>query len=114
METTILHNPRCGKSRQTLKLLHEKGENVQIVEYLKNVPSVDEMTLIINKTGLKPEELIRKNERIFKEHFKGKALSDKDWIKAMVENPILIERPIVIKENKAALGRPPEDVLRIL
>ncbi len=114
METTILHNPRCGKSRQALKLLHEKGENVQIVEYLKNVPSVDEMTLIINKTGLKPEELIRKNERIFKEHFKGKALSDKDWIKAMVENPILIERPIVIKENKAALGRPPEDVLRIL
>ena len=75
MSTIILHNPRCGKSRAALKLLHEKGENVQIVEYLKDVPNFNELKEIIAKTGLKPEELIRKNESIFKENYKGKDLS---------------------------------------
>lgn len=114
MSTTILHNPRCGKSRQTLKLLHERGENVQIVEYLKVCPSFDEMKDIVNKTGLKPFDIIRKGEQIYKENYKGKDLTDDEWITAMLENPILIERPIVIKGNKAALGRPPEHVESIL
>lgn len=114
METRILHNPRCGKSRQTLKLLHERGENVQVVEYLKVCPSFDQLKDIIGKTGLTPFEIIRKGESVYKENYKGKELSDDEWINAMVEHPILIERPIVIKGDKAALGRPPEQVEAIL
>jgi len=114
MSTKILHNPRCGKSRQTLKLLYDRGENVQIVEYLKKCPTFDELKGIIEKTGMKPIDIIRKGEAIYKEKFKGKELSDDEWIKVMLENPILIERPIVIKGNKAALGRPPEQVEAIL
>ena len=114
MSTQILHNPRCGKSRQTLKLLHERGENVQVVEYLKVCPSFDEMKAIISKTGMKPFDIIRKGEKIYKENFKGKELTDDEWISAMLDNPILIERPIVIKGDKAALGRPPEQVEAIL
>ncbi|MGB3465624.1 MAG: arsenate reductase (glutaredoxin) [Cyclobacteriaceae bacterium] len=114
IETKILHNPRCGKSRQTLKLLHERGENVQVVEYLKFCPSYDELKNIIQKTGMKPFEIIRKGESVYKENYKGKELSDDQWIEAMVEHPILIERPIVIKGDKAALGRPPEKVEAIL
>ena len=114
METVILHNPRCGKSRQTLKLLHDKGENVQIVEYLKVCPSVKQLGEIIEKIGLKPFDVIRKGEAVYKENYKGKELSDAEWLQVMVDNPILIERPIVIKGDKAAIGRPPEDVETIL
>ena len=114
MDTTILHNPRCGKSRQTLKLLHDRGENVQIVEYLKICPNPQQLGEIIEKIGLKPFDVIRKGEKIYKENFKGKELSDSEWLQAMVDNPILIERPIVIKGDKAAIGRPPEQVEAIL
>ena len=114
MNTTILHNPRCGKSRQTLKLLHDRGENVQIVEYLKKCPTFDELKEIIGKTGMKPFEIIRKGESVYKENYKGKDLTDDQWIEAMLEHPILIERPLVIKGDKAALGRPPEQVEAIL
>lgn len=112
--TKIYHNPRCGKSRNTLKLLEEKGESIEIVEYLKDHPSKDQLTDIIKMLGIAPLELIRKGQSIFKEHYKGKDLSDNEWIDAMIENPILIERPIVIKNGKAAIGRPPEQVLDIL
>lgn len=111
---TIYHNPRCGKSRDTLSLLKEKGEQTEIVEYLKSNPTREQLTDIIDMLGIKPLELIRKGERIFKEEFKGKDLTDVEWIDAMVANPILIERPIVIKNGKAAIGRPPEKVLDIL
>ena len=112
--TKIFHNPRCGKSRSTLKLLEEKGESVEIVEYLKTNPSKKELTEIIDMLGIAPLELIRKGESIFKEQYKGKDLTDEEWIDAMIENPILIERPIVVKDGKAAIGRPPEQVLDIL
>lgn len=112
--TKIYHNPRCGKSRSTLKLLEEKGESVETIEYLKNHPSKNELTEIIDMLGIAPLQLIRKGETIFKENYKGKVLSDKEWIDAMIENPILIERPIVVKDGKAAIGRPPEQVLDIL
>ena len=112
--THIFHNPRCGKSRSTLKLLEEKGESVEIVEYLKTNPSKKELTEIIDMLGIAPLELIRKGESIFKEQYKGKDLTDEEWIDAMIENPILIERPIVVKDGKAAIGRPPEQVLDIL
>lgn len=110
----IYHNPRCGKSRQTLKLIQEDNKEVEIIEYLKTPPTYDELTEVISKIGIKPEELIRKGEKIFKENYKGKSLTDEEWITAMVENPILIERPIVIKGDKAIIGRPPENVQELL
>ena len=111
--TRIFHNPRCGKSRQTLNLLEEKGEMITIVEYLKTVPSKEELADIVNMLGIKPLDLIRKKETEFAE-YKGKELSDEEWIEVMVSHPKLIERPIVIKDGKAAIGRPPENVLEIL
>ncbi|MFY0601817.1 MAG: arsenate reductase (glutaredoxin) [Cyclobacteriaceae bacterium] len=112
--TTIYHNPRCMKSRETLALLEEKNEDVTIVEYLKETPSKEELTQIIGQLAIKPLQLIRKGEADFKEHFKGKELTDDQWIDAMIQYPKLIERPIVVKDGKAALGRPPVQVLDIL
>ena len=110
----IYHNPRCYKSRQTLSLIKEKGAEVQIIEYLKVIPSEKELSAIIKLLGIKPEKLLRKGEADYKENFKGKILSDEEWISAMVEYPKLIERPIVVSGNKAILGRPPENVLDLL
>lgn len=108
---TIYHNPRCRKSRETLALLESKGIEADVVEYLKDIPSEKELKSILKKLGMKPEALLRKGEAIYKESYKGKELSDAEWIKAMVEHPKLIERPIVVSGNKAAIGRPPEQVL---
>lgn len=109
----IYHNPRCSKSRQTLSLLIDNDVDPEIFEYLKTPPTAKELSEIINMLGIKPIELVRKGEAIFKEKYKGKELSDKAWIDAMVENPKLIERPIVIDGNQARLGRPPELVLEL-
>ena len=111
---TIYHNPRCGKSRATLALLQERGIEPRIVEYLKTPPSAAELKKIVEQLGIAPEQLIRKGEEIYKTQYAGKTLSDAQWIDAMVENPILIERPIVISGKRAVLGRPPENVLRLL
>ncbi len=111
---TIYHNPRCTKSRQTLALIEEKGANFVVKEYLKNPPTKDDLKKVVSLLGIKPSELIRKGEAEFKENFKGKELSDDEWIDAMIAYPKLIERPIVIHENKAVIGRPPENVLDIL
>lgn len=110
----IYHNPRCSKSRQTLAILNEKKTESEIVEYLKDSLSISELELIIEKLGINPIELVRKNESIWKENYKGKDLSDKEIVQAMIENPKLIERPIVINGKKAVLGRPPENVLKII
>lgn len=110
----IYHNPRCSKSRQTLSLIKEKGVEVEIIEYLKVIPSEKELISIIKLLGIKPEKLLRKGEADYKENFKGKTLSDEEWISAMVQYPKLIERPIVVSDNKAILGRPPENVLDLL
>lgn len=108
----IYHNPRCSKSRQTLELLQQNTkEKIEIVEYLNNVPTVKELTEITTLLKIKPEELVRKGEDVYKEKFKGKTMKDSEWIKAMIENPKLIERPIVVANNKAIIGRPPEKVL---
>lgn len=115
MTVTILHNPRCSKSRQALALLNDKGVEPQIVEYLETPPSAEELKAILEKLGLGPRDIIRKGEKIFKQLELGDAsLSDTALITAMVEHPILIERPIVVNGEKAALGRPPENVLTIL
>ena len=110
----IYHNPRCSKSRQTLELINNAGKDVEIIKYLENIPTKAELKEIIAQLGITPIQLIRKNEAIWKEQYKGKTLSDDEIITAMVEHPKLIERPIVIKDNKAVLGRPPENVLDLL
>lgn len=110
----IYHNPRCSKSRQTLQLLESKGKSPEIVLYLETPPTEKELKAILKKLKLKPAQLIRKGEPVFKEKFKGKELSDDQWVKAMIKYPKLIERPIVINGKQAALGRPPEEVLAIL
>ena len=114
MKTTILHNPRCSKSRETLQLLEEKGEEIEIVRYLEDTPTREELENILSLLKIKPIELVRTKEAIWKEKYKDKDLSDKEVLDAMLENPRLIERPIVIKNNKAAIGRPPKQVLDIL
>ena len=110
----IYHNPRCSKSRQTLQLIEEKGAKVEIIEYLNHVPTKKELKDILAILKLNAVDILRKGEPVFKEKFKGKDLSNDEWIDAMVNYPKLIERPIVIKGNKAVLGRPPENVLDLL
>jgi len=110
----IYHNPRCSKSRQTLKILMDNGIEPEILEYLKDVPTIAVLKTVLKKLGLSPNQILRKGEAIFKEKYKGQDLSDDQLLAAMVENPKLIERPIVIKGNKAVLGRPPEKVLELI
>lgn len=110
----IYHNNRCTKSRQTLDIIKQKNEDIEVIDYLQNPPSKVELNDVLAKLNLKPIEIIRKGEAIFKEHFKGKELSDDEWIDVMIEYPKLIERPIVVNGNKAVIGRPPESVLNIL
>lgn len=110
----IYHNPRCTKSRQTLELIREAGIEPEIVEYLNDVPTEAELKELIQLLGIKPYDLLRRGEADFKENFKGKELSDDEWIAAMVKYPKLIERPIVVKQKKAVLGRPPENVKALL
>ena len=110
----IYHNNRCSKSRSALKLLVESGKPHQVINYLEDIPSKEELTHIIELLNIKPIELVRKNEAIWKEKYKDKNLNDDKLIKAMVNNPKLIERPIVINGNKAVIGRPAEHILSIL
>jgi arsenate reductase len=110
----IYHNRMCSKSRQTLELLQNAGQEVEVVEYLKNTPTAAELKQVLNKLNMKPEQLLRKGEKVYKEQFAGKAYSDDEWIQIMVENPALIERPIVVNGDRATIGRPPENVLGIL
>lgn len=115
MAVVIYHNPRCSKSRETLALLEGKGVKPKIVEYLKEPPSAAELKAILKKLGLTPRELMRRKESPYAAlKLDNPKLSDDALIKAMVENPVLIERPIVVNGAKAALGRPPEDALKIL
>jgi len=110
----VYHNPRCSKSRQALELVKNKTNDIEVVEYLKTPLSEQELTEIIAYLGIEPEELIRKKEQDYKDHFKGKDLSNQEWIKAMIEYPKLMERPIIVNGKKAIIGRPPEDALNIL
>jgi len=111
---TIYHNAKCSKSRETLSLINEHNVEVSVIEYLKNIPTESELKDLIKKLGVQPFEIIRKGESIFKEKFKGKTLTDQEWIAAMVEYPKLIERPIIVKGEKAVIGRPPENVFQLL
>lgn len=114
-ETKIFHNPRCSKSRQTLALLEEHGETPTIIEYLDTPPTVEELSFIINELGVQARDLMRKGENEYKElNLADESLSETELLSAMTAHPRLIERPIVIKNSKVAVGRPPENVLSIL
>ena len=110
----IYHNPRCSKSRETLEILRENGQEPEIVEYLKDAPDEQELRRIVKMLGIQAEELVRKGESIYKEKYKGKEYSNEEWIRILAENPVLLERPIVVKGNQAILGRPPQNVLTLL
>ncbi|MGB5278241.1 MAG: arsenate reductase (glutaredoxin) [Gammaproteobacteria bacterium] len=111
----IYHNPRCSKSRQTLQLIESKGISPVIVEYLKYPPSYLELEQTLDLLGLEPRQLMRTAEKTYKENqLDNPELSREDLIKAMTKHPILIERPIMVHNGKAVIGRPPEKVLEIL
>ncbi len=115
MDVTIYHNPRCSKSRQTLALLREQGVEPEVVEYLKTPPSAAQLRAVLKQLNLAPRELLRKKEAPYKAlNLADPALTDAALIDAMIEHPVLIERPIVISGNGAAIGRPPEAVLAVL
>ncbi|WP_321393287.1 arsenate reductase (glutaredoxin) [Emcibacter sp.] len=116
MTVTIYHNPRCSKSRQTLALLEEKGIAPEVVEYLNNVPTTEQLADILKMLGMSSaRDLMRKKEAEYKENgLDDESLSEDQLLKAMTRHPKLIERPIVLNNGKAAIGRPPESVLEIL
>ncbi|NQY26913.1 MAG: arsenate reductase (glutaredoxin) [Piscirickettsiaceae bacterium] len=114
-DVRIYHNPRCSKSRQTLALIEEQGITPEIIDYLKSPPTIDVLNSILKQLNITARQLLRKGEAIYKElNLSDSSLTDKQLIQAMCDNPKLIERPIVIKNGKAKLGRPPEAVLEIL
>ena len=115
MTVTILHNPRCSKSRQTLQLITERGIEPEIVEYLQSPPDAAQLDRILQQLGKEPREVMRRGETVYKElGLDDPSLDRAALIEAMVKHPILIERPVVLANGKAALGRPPEAVLDIL
>ena len=110
----IYHNPRCRKSRETLEIIKNGGVDPEIVEYLKEPLTVDQLRELVDMLDIDAHDLIRTGESIYKEEYKGKELSDEEWLLAMAENPVLMERPVVVKGKKAVLGRPPENVKELL
>jgi arsenate reductase (glutaredoxin) len=115
MSVTIYHNPKCTKSRQTLELLRERGIEPRVVEYLKSPPSAEELDAILMKLGIEPRKLLRTKEAAYMEAgLSDPKLTRAQLIARMVEHPIVIERPIVVKGARAAIGRPPENVLALL
>ena len=110
----IYHNPKCSKSRQTLAIVKEKTSIFEIVEYIKNPLSAKEITVLLSQLNITAIDLIRREEAIWKENYKGKELTEKEIITAMVKYPKIIQRPIITNGNRAVLGRPPENVLKII
>lgn len=110
---TIYHNNRCSKSRKTLTLIQSQTSKIKIIEYTKQPIKIEDLKSIIKKLNIKPIQLIRKNEMIWKKLYKRKQMKDKEIIATMIKHPNLIERPIIINNNKAIIGRPPENVLSL-
>jgi arsenate reductase len=111
---TIWHNPRCGKSRDAAKLLEEKGIEAEVVKYLETPPNKEELKTVLKMLGISARELMRTKEDIYKELNLKEETNEEKLIDAMVENPKLIERPVVIKNGKAAIGRPLQNIVDIL
>jgi len=104
----ILHNPRCRKSRASLQYLESRTKEFEVIEYLKNPLTEDELKDILMKMNVRPAEIVRTQEDIYRKQFKGKEFTDDEWVKILIENPKLIKRPIIIKEYKAIWADPPE------
>ena len=111
---TIWHNNRCSKSRNAVCLLEEKNISTKVFEYLKTPPTAQQIKDVLTKLGVEPEALVRKGEEIYKAEYKGKALTYDQWVEAFVKHPVLIERPIIIKGDKAVIGRPIENIDTLL
>ena len=107
---TIYHNPRCKKSRAGLEYLKNKGVEFKIREYLKEPLTEEELKDLLMKLNKKPQEMIRTQEAVYKQNFKGKEFTDDEWVKIIVENPKLLKRPVVVKDNKAVWGDPAENI----
>lgn len=110
----MYYNPRCSKCRDAAALVTAGGYSVELIKYLETPPGEAELRDLLNKLGMKPQELIRTGENLFKEHYAGRTLSDDDYLAAMLTHPLLIERPIVVRGNKAIVARPAEKVLSLL
>jgi arsenate reductase len=113
-ELVIYHNPRCGKSRAALALLTERGLAPRVVEYLKTPPTREELAGIVRRLGIPAAQVVRQGEAIYKSRYAGKQLTEAQWLDALAADPILIERPIVVRGERAVIGRPPERVLELL
>ena len=113
-EVVIYHNARCSKSRSACEIVAGRGIEAHIVEYLKTPPSRDELRAVLQKLGMKASELVRRGEEECKQHYAGRTLTEDEWLDALIEHPILIERPIVVRGDRAVVGRPPEKVLELL
>lgn len=111
---TIFHNTRCSKSREAMDILKENHCEIEVVEYLKETPTKKELKDLLMKLGLKPFEIIRTKEPIFEKKFKGKKFTDAEWLQIIIENPVLLERPIIVDGYKAVIGRPVEKVIELL
>ena len=111
---TIYYNPRCSKCRDAAALVSEHGYNTVLVKYLDTPPDKAELTSLLHKLGMKPLDLIRKGEEIFKQHYAGRTLVDDEWLDALATYPVLMERPVVVRGNKAIVARPAEKALEIL
>jgi arsenate reductase len=111
---TIYHNPRCSKSREALALLRDNGIEPKVIEYLKDTPTRKELELLVMQLGVPASELVRKNEALYKEKYKGLELNEHEWVRVMHENPVLIERPVVVKGHTAVIGRPTENVKELI
>ncbi|MDG2264264.1 MAG: arsenate reductase (glutaredoxin) [Flavobacteriales bacterium] len=109
----IYHNPKCSKSRQTLALVEQNTSEFEVIKYLENSLKFDDIELLLVKLNAKPIDIVRTKEEIWKENFKGKEMNDDEIINVLVENPRLMERPIVTTKEKAIIGRPPENVLEL-
>jgi len=110
----IYHNPRCSKSRGACALAAERGQTAEIIDYLATPPSREELVALLAKLRMSPAELVRRGEAVFKEHYAGRDLDDAAWLDALVAHPILIERPIVVRGDRAVVARPPEKLLELL
>ena len=110
----IYFNPSCSKCQSALQLLDEEGQPYEAVNYLEHPPSVGELKGLVNFLGIRPGDLVRKKEPLFLEEFNDKIFTDEEWLQLLSQHPILIERPIIVKEGKAIIGRPVEKILDIL
>lgn len=110
----IYYNPRCSKCRDTVALVTERGYATELIEYLVTPPGKEELHQLLQQLGMKPLELIRKGEEVFKQNYAGRTLGDEEWLEAMIAHPVLIERPVVVRGDRAVVARPPEKVLALL